>query len=115
MTKVIAIVNQKGGVAKTTTAINVGAGLAKHGKRVLLIDLDGQGNLSRGLGCKAKGRSQYTIRDALFNIQMGIPTAPDKGILKARFDPVCVMPCNIQIDAFALSLKEDPNRQVYLR
>ena len=44
-----------------------------------------------------------------------IPPAPDKGILKARFDPVCVMPCNIQIDAFALSLKEDPNRQVYLR
>lgn len=115
MTKVIAIVNQKGGVAKTTTAINVGAGLAKHGKRVLLIDLDGQGNLSRGLGCKAKGRSQYTIRDALINIQMGIPTAPDKGILKARFDPVCVMPCNIQIDAFALSLKEDPNRHIYLR
>ncbi|MBQ7278927.1 MAG: AAA family ATPase [Clostridia bacterium] len=115
MAKVIAIMNQKGGVAKTTTAINASAGLAKHGKRVLLIDLDGQGNLSRGLGCKAKGRSQYTIRGALINIQMGIPTAPDKGILKARFDPVCVTPCNIQIDAFALSLKEDPNRQVYLR
>ena len=64
MTKVIAVVNQKGGVSKTTTAINVGAGLAQHGKSVLLIDMDSQGNLSRGLGCKAK-RGQHTIRDTL--------------------------------------------------
>ena len=61
MTKVIAVVNQKGGVAKTTTTINVGAGLAQHGRNVLLVDLDGQGNLTRGLNCVPKTREKFTM------------------------------------------------------
>lgn len=65
MTKVIAVVNQKGGVGKTTTTINVGAGLAYHGRKVLLVDLDGQGNLSRGLNCTPQTREQFTVRDAM--------------------------------------------------
>ena len=57
----IAIVNNKGGVSKTTTAVNLGAGLARKSKKVLLIDLDGQANLSQSLGVLANGRDIYKV------------------------------------------------------
>ena len=57
MVKTIAITNQKGGVGKTTTAVNLTAILADMGQRVLVVDLDPQGNTTSGLGCEAGGRA----------------------------------------------------------
>ena len=114
MGKVTAIVNQKGGVGKTTTVINLGACFARMGERVLLIDMDGQGNMSRGLGCKVK-RSQYTIRNALVDIMNGVDADPMKGIVPAKYDPLYIMPADKQLLAFERSLKNEPEAPYLLR
>ena len=61
--RVYAVANQKGGVGKTTTAVNVGACLAEAGERVLLVDLDPQANATSGLGLRANGVSTHDLLD----------------------------------------------------
>jgi|APSaa5957512576_1039674.scaffolds.fasta_scaffold35393_2 chromosome partitioning protein len=85
--KILAIANQKGGVAKTTTALNLGAALAEQGRRVLLVDLDPQSSLTQSLGIMAEGRSMaevlgdaepgdLAITDVIQNIAPGLDLAP---------------------------------------
>ena len=61
MTKIISIINQKGGVGKTTSTVNLGYALASAGKKILVIDLDPQGNATTGLGLSNNSQSDHTI------------------------------------------------------
>ena len=83
---VIGVVNQKGGVGKSTTSINVSAGLGALGKKVLLIDFDPQGNSTTGFGIKKK-----TLDVSIYEIIMG-EARPQDGIIKTRYKNVDLIP-----------------------
>lgn len=66
--KIIAVANQKGGVGKTTTCVNLGIGLARQGRKVLLVDFDPQANLTISLGYQMPDELPVTLTDAVYNL-----------------------------------------------
>ena len=109
MTKVIAILNQKGGVGKTTTAINLGAYLAKRGRSVLIVDLDPQGNATSGLGID-KQQLDSTMYDVLFGKADLAATSKDTSVAGFR-----VVPTNQTLAAAEVDLANEEQREFKLK
>ena len=90
MAKTIAFVNQKGGVGKTTSCVNLAACLVRQGARVLVVDFDPQGNASSGLGLSGKGRT------SIYDVLLGEAGASE-AILPTEFGPLSLIPSSIEL------------------
>jgi chromosome partitioning protein len=110
MTRVICVANQKGGVGKTTTSVNLSAALASKGRRVLLIDLDPQGNASSGLGLK-----KYEYQDAnIYQVLIGDQQLKD--IIRPTTQPnLFVAPANPDLVGAEIELVDTPQREFRLK
>jgi chromosome partitioning protein len=109
LSRIIAITNQKGGVGKTTTSINLGASLASLGKKVLLVDIDPQGNTTSGIGIN-KADVNNCIYDVLIN-----DLHPKDVILESNTPNLYILPATIQLAGAEIELVPTVSREVRLK
>ena len=109
MGRVIAIANQKGGVGKTTTSINLSAALAEKGKKVLVIDTDPQGNTTSGLGL-----DKQELENTIYELMIGECTI-DESIHKNVFDNLDIIPSNVNLAAVEIELIDAEQKEYILR
>lgn len=107
MGKVYVFVNQKGGVGKTTSAINIGAYLAEAGKKVLLVDFDSQGNMSSGVGISKEKPTIYDL--------MAENSTPDEVVQETAVKNLYAIPASIDLSGAAIELVDQKDREFYLK
>ena len=113
MTRIVAIANQKGGVGKTTTTINLAASIALADRPVLLVDIDPQANLTSGVGLKNRAAAAGTIYDAIVSPEPVTDAAPF--IIKTQVDNLSLIPADRNLTGAEIELVALPSREERLR
>jgi chromosome partitioning protein len=108
--RILSLANQKGGVGKTTTTINLGAAMAELGKRMLLVDFDPQGALSVGLGI-----NPMSLDLTVYNVLLDRSVDPEQVIMKTRLNDVEILPSNIDLSAAEVVLVSEVAREQALK
>ena len=109
MAKIMAVVTQKGGVGKTTSAVNLAAALGELGKKCLLVDIDPQGNATSGVGVDKRG-----VKKSTYDLLMG-ETDGTTAVVKTEFDNLWILPASLALAGAEIEMVDVPHREKRLK